>query len=109
MEKKFIACLVLAAGFALSFLFLVKTALAKTDLSLLETDITFSKESPFDGDSVRIYARVFNIGDEDATGNVVFLINGEKQGGPSQYLLELTLMMMFLLIGRQKPARIILE
>lgn len=51
---------------------------AKTDLSIVETDITFSKEKPLAGETVRIYARVFNTGDVDVSGHVVFLDNGKE-------------------------------
>ena len=45
---------------------------AKTDLSISEADITFSKDDFLAGDTVKIYARVFNSGDTDVFGNVIF-------------------------------------
>jgi len=62
-------------GFALS-------ALAKTDLSLEVSDITFSKEDALAGDKVRVFARVFNLGDEDVYGFVIFSINGREISEP---------------------------
>ncbi len=67
--------------FLVVFLFSSGVAFATTDLSVLEADITFSKQEPFDGDQIRIYARVFNTGDSDATGSVVFLLNNKEIGG----------------------------
>ena len=55
---------------------------AGTDLSLDASDITFSKEEPLDGDTIRLFARVFNVGEEDAYGFVVFSINGNEIADP---------------------------
>ena len=55
---------------------------AKTDLSLSETDITFSKDTVIAGDMVRVYARVFNIGDADVMAYVDFFNNGKEVGAP---------------------------
>lgn len=55
---------------------------AKTDLSISETDITFSKDEPLDGDTVRVFARVFNTGDTDVLGYVSFLNNGKEMTDP---------------------------
>jgi len=66
----------------LFFAVFVKDSLAKTDLSITATDITFSKEQALAGDKVRIFARVFNIGDNDAYGFVVFLNNGQEIAEP---------------------------
>lgn len=61
------------------FVFLpLGNASAKTDLSITDTDITFSKNEPLDGDTIRIFARVFNIGDTDVSGFVGFLNNGKE-------------------------------
>jgi hypothetical protein len=61
------------AIFALSVLFFLPVSVfAKTDLSILESDITFSKNPILDGDVVRVYARIFNTGDTDATGFLDF-------------------------------------
>jgi len=64
------------------FLFLPVNSFAKTDLSISETDLTFSKDEPFDGNTVRIYARIFNTGDVDVRGYVVFSINGKATDEP---------------------------
>lgn len=55
---------------------------AAADLSISETDITLTKEEPFDGDAVKIYARVFNIGDEDVFGFVQFFSNQKEIADP---------------------------
>lgn len=61
----------------LTFLF-PGDSLAKTDLSITTTDITFSKDEPFAGETIRIFGRVFNLGDTDVYGFVVFLDNGKE-------------------------------
>jgi hypothetical protein len=70
------------AFIAFCFFIFAQAALAKTDLSILETDITFSKDKPFDQDLVRIYARVFNLGDSDVSGYVVFLLDSKEIKDP---------------------------
>lgn len=55
---------------------------AKTDLSISESDITFSKNEPLEGAPVRIYARVTNSGDTDASGFVIFFDNGKQISEP---------------------------
>lgn len=55
-------------------------AMAKNDLSIGETDLTFSKNEPLDGQTVTIYARAFNNGDGDISGRVVFIDNGKNIG-----------------------------
>jgi hypothetical protein len=82
MQKRYFSYFILAASLSFGFLFFTQNAFAKTDLSILETGITLSKDESFDGDSIRIYARIFNTGDTDANGYVVFLINGKETGGP---------------------------
>jgi len=72
----FIACLL--SG----FLVFPEYSFAKTDLSITDTDITFSKDTPIKGDSVRIFARVYNIGDTDVRGYVSFLINDKEIDDP---------------------------
>lgn len=67
---------------ALLFLFAASNALAKADLSLNVSDITFSKEDPLEGDKVRVFGRVFNLGDEDVYGFVVFYLNGKEIADP---------------------------
>ncbi|MBI2625126.1 MAG: hypothetical protein HYW70_02240 [Candidatus Nealsonbacteria bacterium] len=64
------------------FLFFTESSLAKTDLSITATDITFSKEDPLDGENVRVFARVFNLGDTDVYGFVVFLDGKREMAGP---------------------------
>jgi len=58
-----------------------KSSFAKTDISVDEKDITFSKTALFDGDLIKVYARVFNSGDNDVSGYVVFLNNGKEMAG----------------------------
>lgn len=55
---------------------------AKTDLSITDTDITFSKNNPFEGDTVKVFCRVFNVGDTDVQGYVSFLNNGKEMTDP---------------------------
>lgn len=76
--KKFFAFLVLTTA----FLFNGGFSLAKTDLSITDVDITFSKEEPLEGEIVRVFARVFNIGDTDVYGYVSFLNNGREMADP---------------------------
>lgn len=66
----------------LFFAVFVQDSLAKTDLSITATDITFSKEQALAEDRVRIFARVFNTGDIDVYGFVVFLNNGQEIAEP---------------------------
>lgn len=61
---------------------------AKTDLSITETDITFSKADPLNGDLIRVYARVFNAGDTDVSGRVVFLSDGAQMSDPQAISLK---------------------
>jgi len=56
--------------------------LAGADLSLNVSDITFSKENPVEGEEVRVFARVFNVGDEDICGFVTFSLNGQEIADP---------------------------
>ncbi len=60
----------------------INEAFAKTDLSLTEADISFSKEEPLEGDLIRIFARVKNLGDTDVYGYVIFLDNEKEIAGP---------------------------
>lgn len=73
-----IKTIILFSTLLLGFLFYADASFAKTDLSIAENDITFSKSNPLDGDLVRIYARVSNAGDNDVSGYVVFLSNGKE-------------------------------
>ena len=63
-------------------MFLPSLIFAKTDLSISQADITLSKDALFAGQSVRIYARVFDTGDTDVSGLVVFLDNGKEIATP---------------------------
>ncbi len=47
-------------------------AQAEADLSIHAEDIRFSQEELIVGDQIRIYAKVYNIGDEDVSGYVSF-------------------------------------
>lgn len=79
MARKFaIAVLVAVSG----ILFYIGDSLAKTDLSIIETDITFSKEEPVVGETIRIFGRVFNLGDSDVYGFVIFLDKGKELAEP---------------------------
>lgn len=55
---------------------------AKTDLSISESDISLSKESILENDTVRIFARVFNVGDTDVYGYLVFMNSGKQLADP---------------------------
>jgi LPXTG-motif cell wall-anchored protein len=55
---------------------------AKTDLSITDADLTFSKNEPFKNDPIRIYARVFNSGDTDVIGYIVFSANNKEINKP---------------------------
>lgn len=50
------------------------------DLELVPGNISFSKSTLIEGDTVRIYARVRNVGDTDATASVVFFEGGAILG-----------------------------
>ncbi len=80
--KRLFFTLILTAVLGLAFLFYAKDSLAKTDLSITATDITFSREESLPGDKVRVFARVFNSGDIDVYGFVVFLKNGKEIADP---------------------------
>lgn len=55
---------------------------AEADLSLSVSDITFSKKHPVEGEKVKVFARVFNVGDEDVYGFVIFLLNEQQIADP---------------------------
>ena len=82
MNKYFLKVLFLIPVIIISFLICPANSFAKTDLSIADTDITFSKENLVDGQVVRIYARVFNNGDTDVYGNVMFYGNGKELSQP---------------------------
>ncbi|MBI4256576.1 PKD domain-containing protein [Candidatus Uhrbacteria bacterium] len=56
----------------LGFFLLPLAAHAAADLSISPTDIRFSSDVLVAGDQVRIYAKVYNVGDEDVSGYVSF-------------------------------------
>lgn len=62
--------------------FFAGETLAKTDLAISVSDITFSKEEPLGGDVIRVFARVFNVGDTDVYGFVVFSNNDKEMTAP---------------------------
>jgi len=70
----------------LIFIFLIfllpLTALAAVDLSMDSTSISFSKDSALEGETIRVFIRVFNVGDEDVYGFVRFLGNGKEINDP---------------------------
>jgi len=79
---KKISSIIFIAVLLVGSLVCTEKAFAKTDLSIAETDITFSKDEPLDGDSIRIYTRVFNAGDNDVSGFVTFYANGKEISNP---------------------------
>ncbi|MBI2449908.1 MAG: hypothetical protein HYV47_00025 [Candidatus Nealsonbacteria bacterium] len=62
--------------------FFVQNSLAKTDLSITATDIAFSKDEPLAGEKIRVFARVFNLGDTDVYGFVIFLDSKKELADP---------------------------
>lgn len=76
MNKIFKICIIF-------ILFLLATpALAVIDLSLDSSSISFSKDEALEGEVVRVFTRVFNVGDKDVYGFVRFLGNGKEIGDP---------------------------
>ncbi|MSU60401.1 MAG: hypothetical protein EXS52_00595 [Candidatus Staskawiczbacteria bacterium] len=61
---------------------------AKTDISLSQTDITFSQDNIVEGNSIKIYVRVYNNGDTDVLGQVIFLNNGSPMPSPQPVSLK---------------------
>jgi len=87
MRKKYSFIVSVSPALAVLFLgcvlfFPPLVVFAKTDLSISETDITFSKNDILEGNNVRIYARVFNIGESDVFGFVSFLAGAKEIGSP---------------------------
>ena len=80
--------LLMVAALLILILFSSEDSFAKTDLSISVTDITFSEEEPLEGDEVRVFARVFNLGDTDVLGFVVFLNNGKEMADPQPISLK---------------------
>ncbi|MDO8559186.1 MAG: thrombospondin type 3 repeat-containing protein [bacterium] len=72
-----ISAVILLSVFLVSF-----DSFAKTDLSLTATDIALSKDEPLAGETIRVFARVFNLGDTDVYGFVVFLDNSKEIADP---------------------------
>lgn len=58
--------------FLLAFFLLPLSAHAAADLAISPTDIRFSQSLLVAGDEVRIYAKIYNVGDEDVSGYVSF-------------------------------------
>lgn len=58
--------------FILAFLLLPWSAHAAADLTISPQDIRFSQPLLVAGDEIRIYAKVYNVGDEDVSGYVSF-------------------------------------
>ncbi|MBU2545165.1 hypothetical protein KKC65_01765 [Patescibacteria group bacterium] len=64
------------------FLLFAGSVYATTDLSISVSDITFSKLEPIEGDSIRVFARVFNLGNTDAYGFVIFTSDSKEIADP---------------------------
>ncbi len=79
---KKIKIIILFSLASLGFFACADVSMAKIDLSIIETNITFSKDQPFDGDLIRIYARVTNSGGADTTGYVTFSDGNKEIGKP---------------------------
>lgn len=62
------------------FLFSGGNSFAKTDLAISSADISFSAENPLEGEKVRVFARVFNLGETDVYGYVSFWANSSQIG-----------------------------
>lgn len=69
-------------AFSFVFFILLVGVEARVDLSLSISDITFSESTPLAGEKTRIFARVFNSGDEDVYGFVRFLSNDREISNP---------------------------
>ena len=63
-------------------LFFTLPVFATIDISLESQDVTLSKSEPFAGDTVRIFARLNNLGDEDVLGYVIFSDNNKQISSP---------------------------
>ena len=81
MRKSFYLFFFTVTIFSIS-LFTAKDLLAKTDLSINISDVVFSKEEPIEGEQIRIFARIFNLGDKDVYGQVIFLNNEQEIAEP---------------------------
>jgi len=80
--KALIFTILITGTFAFCALFPLQSVLADVDLSIGVSDVIFSKDDPVVGDTIRIFARVFNLGDEDVYGWVVFLNQEEELAAP---------------------------
>jgi hypothetical protein len=67
---------------ALFSLFLASPVFATINITLESQDVTLSKSEPFAGDTVRIFARLNNLGDEDVLGYVTFSDNNKQISSP---------------------------
>lgn len=74
--------LIFSVCFLFIFLCLAQPVFAKTDLSASETDIVFSSDKIIEGQTIRIYARIFNNGDVDTYGFVMFFANNKEVSQP---------------------------
>lgn len=84
IDFKNFAKVLLASIIVLDFacFFAIQHSLAATDLSITKSDVNFSNNEPLENETVRVYARVFNTGDADVYGHVIFLSNGKEINDP---------------------------
>ena len=54
---------------------IIETQFPSTDLSISENDITFSNPNPYIGETIQIFARIQNLGEENATAQIEFYDN----------------------------------
>jgi len=64
------------------FLSFAENSSAGVDLSISVSDITFSESEPLEKDKVRVFVRVFNLGDVDVYGFVIFTNNSREMADP---------------------------
>lgn len=79
MRKSFLLKIAIVSAV---FGFSASCVLAKTDLSILASDISFSREEALEGEKIKIFARTFNLGDTDVYGFVVFSDSGKEIASP---------------------------
>lgn len=82
MKKNCMPVLFLGLLFIFALLFRATPAFAEINISLNDSDVTLSKEEPFAGDTVKIFARLNNLGDADVLGYVIFTDNNKQIGEP---------------------------
>jgi hypothetical protein len=82
MKQKFLIKVLFLSALVLGIFVCPSLSFAKTDLSISDTDIIFSKDNLISGQAVRIYARIFNNGDTDVYGFVMFFGNDKELGQP---------------------------